>query len=114
MNCSIVGAAQALTWIAKLYEIESHIKDHPPDRRLLTLQTQPRPVLNQFHAWLAGHTHRIPTHGELGQAFGHALRQWATLTEYANKAILMPDNAPKRVRHTSGCRRQAIVAISSC
>ena len=48
-------AAQALAWIAKLYEIESHIKDQPPDRKLLTRQTQSRPVLNQFHAWLAGH-----------------------------------------------------------
>lgn len=85
-------AAQALAWIAKLYEIESHIKDHPPDHKLLTRQTQSRPVLNQFHAWLAGHAPGIPARSELGQAFGYALRQWATLTRYTEDGILMLDN----------------------
>lgn len=85
-------AAQALAWIAKLYEIESHIKDHPPDKKLLTRQTQSRPVLDQFHAWLVGHASTIPPRGELGQAFGYALRQWSTLVRYTEDGILQPDN----------------------
>jgi transposase len=85
-------AAQALAWIAKLYEIESHIKDHPPDKKLLTRQTQSRPVLDQFHTWLVGHAPGIPARSELGQAFGYALRQWETLVRYTEDGILMPDN----------------------
>ena len=85
-------AAQALAWIAKLYEIESQIKDHPPDQKLLTRQSQSRPVLNQFHAWFVGHAPGIPARSELGQAFGYALRQWATLTRYTEDGILKSDN----------------------
>jgi len=48
--------AQALAWIAKLYEIESHIKDHPPDKKLLARQTQSRPVVTH-HASLDKRTH---------------------------------------------------------
>jgi hypothetical protein len=85
-------AAQALAWIAKLYEIESHIKDHPPDKKLLARQTQSRPVLDQFHLWLLGLAPGIPARSELGQAFGYALRQWESLVRYTEDGILMPDN----------------------
>ena len=85
-------AAQALAWIAKLYEIESRIKDQPPDKKLLTRQAQSCPVLDQFHAWLIGHASTVPARGELGQAFGYALRQWSTLVRYTEDGILVPDN----------------------
>lgn len=84
-------AALALAWIAKLYEIESHIKDRPPDKKLQARQSQSRPILEKFHAWLVGHPPTIPARGELGQAFGYALRQWSTLV-YTENGILQPDN----------------------
>lgn len=85
-------AAQAVAWIAKLYEIESDIKDHPPDHKLHVRQSRSRPVLAQFHQWLQGHAPTVPARSELGRAFGYALRQWETLTRYTEDGILQPDN----------------------
>jgi transposase len=85
-------AAEAIRWVAKLYEIESRIKDEPPDKKLLVRQTESVPMLADFKCWLDGHYGSLLPQGPLAQAFGYAIRQWQALTRYTENGILMPDN----------------------
>jgi len=85
-------AAEAIRWIAKLYEIESRIKEEPPDKKLLVRQAESVPILADFKRWLDGHYGTLLPQGPLAQAFGYAIRQWPALTRYTENGILLPDN----------------------
>lgn len=85
-------AADAIAWFAKLYEIESRIKEEPPDKKLEVRQAESVPLLSDFKRWLDGHYGTLLPQGPLGQAFGYAIRQWQALTRYTENGILMPDN----------------------
>jgi transposase len=85
-------AANAIAWIAKLYRIESAIRERPPDERLEVRQTESVPVLSEFKVWLEGHYPKLLPQGPLGLAFGYALRNWHALTRYTENGVLVPDN----------------------
>ncbi len=85
-------AAEAIAWIAKLYRIESGIKDDPPDKKLVVRQAESVPVLSEFKRWLEGHYPTLLPQGPLGLAFGYALRNWGALTRYTENGVLVPDN----------------------
>jgi transposase len=85
-------AADAIAWFAKLYEIESRIKEEPPDKKLQVRQKESVPLLSEFKRWLDGHYGTLLPQSPLGQAFGYAIRQWQALTRYTENGILMPDN----------------------
>ena len=85
-------AADAIAWFAKLYEIESRIKEAPPDKKWQVRQEESVPLLSEFKRWLDGHYGTLLPQSPLGQAFGYAIRQWQALTRYAENGILMPDN----------------------
>lgn len=85
-------AAEALRWIARLYEIESRIKGEPPDKKFEIRQAESVPVLADFKVWLNGHYGSLLPQGPLAQAFGYAIRQWQALTRYTENGILMADN----------------------
>jgi hypothetical protein len=85
-------AADALKWIGKLYEIESRLKDEPPDKRRLGCQAEAVPLLADFKLWLDGHYPTLLPQSPLGLAFGYTLRNWRALTRYCEDGILLPDN----------------------
>jgi transposase len=85
-------AAQALQWIARLYAIESRIKDQSPNIKYASRQTEALPVLTRFRQWLEGNVIGLPTQAPLAKAFGYALRHWQALIRYTESAILLPDN----------------------
>jgi len=85
-------AAEAVAWIAKLYRIESSIRDQPPDKKLKVRQAESVPVLSEFKVWLEGHYRTLLPQGPLGQAFGYTLRNWRALTRYTEDGVLLPDN----------------------
>ncbi|CAJ4319737.1 hypothetical transposase [Burkholderia pseudomallei] len=85
-------AAQALQWIAKLYEIESRIKAETPDRRYAVRQAEAVPVLALFRQWLDANAIGLLPKAPLAQAFGYALRHWPALLRYTEHGILLPDN----------------------
>jgi transposase len=85
-------AAEAIKWIARLYEIESRIKGEPPDKKLSVRQAESVPVLSDLKLWLEGHYPTLLPQGPLAQAFGYTLRNWRALTRYTEDGILMPDN----------------------
>ena len=85
-------AVEAIAWFARLYEIESRIKEYRPDQKPLVRQAESVPLLLDFKRWLDGHYGSLLPQGPLGQAFGYAIRQWRGLTRYTGDGILMPDN----------------------
>lgn len=85
-------AAEAIAWIAKLYAIESQIKERPPDQKLLVRQAEAVPLLSDFKGWLDAHFPTLLPQGPLAQAFGYTLRNWKALTRYTENGILVPDN----------------------
>lgn len=85
-------AAEALKWIAKLYEVESDIRTEAPDKKLAVRQAQSVPLLADFKRWLQGHYPRLLPQSPLGLAFGYALRNWQALARYTENGILVPDN----------------------
>ena len=86
------GLAEAVAWIAKLYEIESRIRDRPPDQKLLVRQAEAVPLLSNFKCWLDAHFPTLLPQGPLAQAFGYTLRNWTALTRYTENGVLVPDN----------------------
>lgn len=85
-------ATEAIRWIGKLYEIESRIKEHPPDIKLQVRQAEAIPVLADLKRWLDSHYPTLLPQAPLGLAFGYALRNWQALTRYCESGILAPDN----------------------
>jgi transposase len=85
-------AAEAVAWIAKLYRIESAIRERPPDEKLAVRQAESVPVLSDFRMWLEGHYPKLLPQGPLGLAFGYALNHWRALTRYTENGVLVPDN----------------------
>ena len=85
-------AAEALRWIGKLYEIESRLKEDPPDKKQLGRQAESVPVLADFKRWLQAHYPSLLPQGPLGLAFGYTLRNWRALTRYTEDGVLVPDN----------------------
>ena len=85
-------AAEAIAWFAKLYEIESRLKEETPDQKLKVRQAESVPLLSDFKCWLDGHYGTLLPKSPLGEAFGYAIRQWRSLTRYTENGILMPDN----------------------
>jgi len=85
-------AAEAVAWIARLYHIESRIKDEAPDKKLEIRQGESVPLLSDFKVWLEGHYPKLLPQGPLALAFGYALRNWRALTRYTEDGVLLPDN----------------------
>jgi len=75
-------AAQALQWIAKLYVIESRVKDQAPDIKPAALKTDALPVLAQFLQWIEANSIGLLPRAPLAKAFGYALRHWEALIRY--------------------------------
>ncbi len=85
-------AAEAIKWIARLYEIESRIQGEPPGKKRSVRQAESVPVLSDLKRWLEGHYPTLLPQGPLGLAFGYALNNWRALERYTEDGILMPDN----------------------
>jgi transposase len=75
-------AAQALEWIARLYAIESRIRDQTPDLKYATRQAEALPILARFRQWLEGNVIGLSAQAPLAKSFGYALRHWQALIRY--------------------------------
>ena len=87
-------ADMAINLIQKLYRIEQHVKNQPPNQRFETRQTHSLPVLTQLKTWLDHSLNNILPKSKLGEALGYLAKNWDKLTVYTTDGRLNIDNNP--------------------
>lgn len=89
---------QALTFIAKLYRVESERASHrDADEFAATRRAIVEPLLERFHTWLLSKSEQVLPGSALGQAVSYTLAQWPKLIRYLESPQLTPD--------TNACER---------
>jgi len=85
-------ADQALAYIQKLYIIEKHSKDKPPDERYQIRQQQAKPIIDKLHEWLTKQLPRTPPKTAIGKALSYLNKQWPRLIGYLDNEDYPIDN----------------------
>lgn len=85
-------AAEALTRIGALFDIESEIRGRPPDERLAVRQSRAKPLLDSLHEWLEASLAKLSKKSDVAGAIRYALNRWNALLRYANDGRLEIDN----------------------
>ena len=90
----------ALSQIAKLYAIESEIKNLTVEQRYLIRQQKSKPLLEKFKAWCDKSVDQTTKESTLGKALRYAINQWKHLTRYLENGALQIDNntAEQRIK----------------
>lgn len=85
-------ADQAIAWFAKLYRIESELKNASDEQRLRGRQERSRPLLEAFKGWLDETLPHVTPKSKLGQALGYLRSVWPKLIRYTERGDLPIDN----------------------
>lgn len=85
-------AHEAVSYIRKLYTIESKAKDLDFPARKELRQQEAKPILDKMHKWLQKSQITVPPQSGLGKAINYALNQWKYLYEYINHGKVEIDN----------------------
>ena len=86
-------AAQVVSLIAKLYEIEREAHELAPQARLLLLrQSRSRPVADALHAWLKEQRQMLFKSDVTAQALDYSLSNWRALTRFLDDGNVPIDN----------------------
>ncbi|MFT7673848.1 MAG: transposase [Gammaproteobacteria bacterium] len=91
-KCKPGKADKALTYIQKLYAIEKHNKDQPPDKRHAIRQQAAKPILDQLRIWLQKRLPGTPPKTALGKAMFYLDKQWPRLIGYLDDEHYPIDN----------------------
>ena len=78
--------------IAKLYRIETNLREHPELNRSAVRQEEAAPVLENIKQILEREQKRQLPKGKLGEAIHYTLKSWDSLTHYLNHSKLEIDN----------------------
>ncbi len=79
----------ALSYIRKLYRVESNIADKTDEERLKARQEISVPILNEFKQWLEKNAGKVMKGGALRKAIDYTLNQWSYLIGYCERGDLM-------------------------
>jgi len=85
-------AAEAITRIAALYQIERQIRGHTPDERRAQRQRHAVPILASLHQWLTQTYGQVSRKSELASAIGYTLGNWDALIRYSDDGRIEIDN----------------------
>lgn len=85
-------ADMALNMIAKLYRIESQIKELSLEERLYFRRTHSSAQLAEIKRWLDKSAAQVSKQSTLGKAIHYSLNQWPSLTRYIEDGRLNIDN----------------------
>lgn len=91
LNASQI-AGQAVTLIAKLYEIEREARELDPEARRLLRQQRSRPVADALHAWLLAQRQTLANADATAKAIDYSLSNWRALTRYLDDGNVPIDN----------------------
>lgn len=87
-------AAEMLSRIARLYEIETQAKGHTPEERKALREQEAIPELQQLHERLTTIRQTAAPGYGLAKACDYLLRRWPSFTRYAQTGDLPVDNNP--------------------
>ena len=85
-------AAQALQYIARLYEIEREVKSLPADERKTIRQVRSKPLADALHQWMVLQRCQITDGSATAKALDYSLRRWAALKRFLDDGQLPIDN----------------------
>jgi transposase len=85
-------AGQAVTLIARLYEVERDARELPPEQRWQLRQQRSRPIIDALHRWLTEQRQRLAQADVTAKAIDYALSNWRALTRYVDDANVPIDN----------------------
>lgn len=85
-------AVTALSYIGKLYRIESRIKRLDPAAKEAIRKREAKPILKDYKKWLLKCNNRVLPKSPLGRAVKYTLKNWIALTRYLGEGILAIDN----------------------
>ena len=85
-------AHMGLSFIQRLYRIESAIKDKPPDEKKRIRHQDSRPLLGRLRQWLEKSLPQAPPKSLLGKALHYLNNQWDKLVRYCDEGYLRMDN----------------------
>ena len=92
---SKTGSAEvALSYIARLYEVEKYAARNELSSEAIYELRQERsgPILEEFKAWMDKRVDQTPPKSLLGKAFTYALTHWNRVVRYLEDGRLKPDN----------------------
>ena len=87
-------AHEALSYIARLYQLEGELAEQTPQKRAALRQEHSRPILDEFRTWLDGNAKQqgVLPKSAIGKAFTYTLNQWDALCRYTEDGDLAIDN----------------------
>jgi transposase len=85
-------AGQAVTLIAKLYEVERDARELQPEARWLLRQQRSRPVVDALHRWLIEQRQKLANADVTAKAIDSSLSNWRALTRYLDNGTVPIDN----------------------
>ena len=89
---TVSKADVALSYIRKLYRIESNMADKTDEERLKARQEISLPILNEFKQWLEKNAGKVMKGSALRKAIDYTLNQWQYLIGYCERGDLMISN----------------------
>ena len=85
-------AQSALEQLARIYEIESGVKELSADQRLAVRQARTKPLLDALHEWMTLQRRKVPDGSATAKALDYSLKRWAALIRFADEGQLPVDN----------------------
>lgn len=88
------AAQTAIAEIARLYAIESEVKDLTVEERQRQRQARAGPILDALRQWLEATYAKIAHNSALGKAIQYSLNRWKALVRYVEDGRINIDNNP--------------------
>lgn len=85
-------AATGLAYIKALYKVEAEVRGESPSKVKAYRQRRAKPILDQFHGWLAEQGLAVLPKSPMGKAIAYALSNWPELGRYLEDGRLRIDN----------------------
>ena len=85
-------AGQAVTLIAKLYELEREARELAPAERRLRRQQHSKPIVEALHAWLVAKRQALAKADATAKAIDYSLSNWKALVHFLDDGNVPIDN----------------------
>ena len=85
-------AGQAVTLIAKLYEIEREARELAPDARQRLRQQRSKPIVDALHTWLVAKRQALAKADVTAKAIDYSLSNWTALSRFLGDGNVPIDN----------------------